>query len=131
MGRRARLFLRGPLEFGHGNRHQTPVAAYGNGATGSYAAGWRTWAGSARATSRIRGPGAGGPCYQWTRKVKGKTVSVALSKEQFEWLKTAIGQWRELQGALKEMQRLSARCCSRPCRTPHVVSDWAKSFGTM
>ena len=27
-----------------------------------------------------RGPGAGGPCYQWTRKVKGKTVSVALSK---------------------------------------------------
>jgi hypothetical protein len=24
-----------------------------------------------------RGPGAGGPCYQWTRKVKGKTVSVA------------------------------------------------------
>ena len=33
-----------------------------------------------------RGPGAGGPCYQWTRKVKGKTISVALSKEQFEWL---------------------------------------------
>ena len=30
-----------------------------------------------------RGPGAGGPCYQWTRKVKAKTVSVALSKEQF------------------------------------------------
>ncbi|MBI3192211.1 MAG: hypothetical protein HYZ36_06045, partial [Pedosphaera parvula] len=27
-----------------------------------------------------RGPGAGGPCYQWTRKVKGKTLSVALSK---------------------------------------------------
>ena len=30
-----------------------------------------------------RGPGAGGPCYQWTRKVRGKTLSVALSKEQF------------------------------------------------
>ena len=54
-----------------------------------------------------RGPGAGGPCYQWTRKVKGKTVSVALSKEQFEWLKAAIAQWRELQGTLKAMQRLS------------------------
>ena len=54
-----------------------------------------------------RGPGAGGPCYQWTRKVQGKTVSVALSKEQFEWLKAAIAQWRELQGTLKEMQRLS------------------------
>lgn len=54
-----------------------------------------------------RGPGAGGPCYQWTRKVKGKTVSVALSKEQFEWLETAIAQWREVQATLREMQRLS------------------------
>jgi hypothetical protein len=54
-----------------------------------------------------RGPGAGGPCYQWTRKVKGKTVSVALSKEQFEWLQTAIVEWRQLQATLKEMQRLS------------------------
>jgi hypothetical protein len=54
-----------------------------------------------------RGPGAGGPCYQWTRKVKGKTVSVALSKEQYEWLRTAILQWREVQATLKEMQRLS------------------------
>ena len=54
-----------------------------------------------------RGPGAGGPCYQWTRKVKGKTVSVALSKEQYEWLAEAIAQWRELQASLKEMQQLS------------------------
>jgi len=54
-----------------------------------------------------RGPGAGGPCYQWTRKVKGKTVSVALSKEQYEWLAEAISQWRQLQTTLKEMQRLS------------------------
>jgi len=54
-----------------------------------------------------RGPGAGGPCYQWTRKIKGKTVSVALSKEQFEWLLQAITHWRQLQTTLKEMQRLS------------------------
>lgn len=54
-----------------------------------------------------RGPGAGGPCYQWTRKVKGKTVSVALSKEQYEWLAKAIRQWRRVQATLKEMQRLS------------------------
>jgi cyclopropane fatty-acyl-phospholipid synthase-like methyltransferase len=53
-----------------------------------------------------RGPGAGGPCYQWTRKVKGKTVSVALSKEQYEWLRTAIANWREVQDTLKEMQQL-------------------------
>jgi len=56
-----------------------------------------------------RGPGAGGPCYQWTRKVKAKTVSVALSREQFEWLRTAIAEWRQVQATLKEMQRLS-RC---------------------
>ena len=56
-----------------------------------------------------RGPGAGGPCYQWTRKVKGKTVSVALSKEQYEWLHQAIENWKDLQNKLKEMQRLSRR----------------------
>jgi hypothetical protein len=54
-----------------------------------------------------RGPGAGGPCYQWTRKVKGKTVSVALSPEQFEWLQEAIANWRQVQQILREMQRLS------------------------
>lgn len=54
-----------------------------------------------------RGPGAGGPCYQWTRKVKGKTVSLALSREQFEALKEAIENWRELEAALHTMQKLT------------------------
>jgi hypothetical protein len=54
-----------------------------------------------------RGPGAGGPCYQWTRKVKGKTVSVALSREQYLWLRDAIAQWRLLQDTIKQMQQLS------------------------
>ena len=54
-----------------------------------------------------RGPGAGGPCYQWTRKVKGKTVSVALSKEQYEWMVEAIEHWKQVQATLKEMQQLS------------------------
>jgi cyclopropane fatty-acyl-phospholipid synthase-like methyltransferase len=54
-----------------------------------------------------RGPGAGGPCYPWTRKVKGKTVCVALSKEQYEWLKQAIANWRTVQKTLRQMQRLS------------------------
>lgn len=54
-----------------------------------------------------RGPGAGGPCYQWTRKVKGKTVSVALSQEQYEGLREAIANWREVQATLRAMQRLS------------------------
>ena len=54
-----------------------------------------------------RGPGAGGACYPWTRKVKGKTVCVALSKEQYEWLKQAIANWRTVQETLRHMQRLS------------------------
>lgn len=54
-----------------------------------------------------RGPGAGGPCYQWTRKVRGKTVSLALSREQFEALREAIGQWREVEAILERMQQLS------------------------
>ena len=54
-----------------------------------------------------RGPGAGGPCYQWIRKVKGKTVSVALSREQYEGLREAIANWREVQATLRTMQRLS------------------------
>ena len=56
-----------------------------------------------------RGPGAGGPCYQWTRKVKGKTLSVELSREQYEWLKTAIANWKEMRQTIKEMQRLSRK----------------------
>ncbi|MGA9451788.1 MAG: DUF6788 family protein [Verrucomicrobiia bacterium] len=51
-----------------------------------------------------RGLGAGGPCYQWTRKVRGKTLSVALSREQYEWLQQAIRNWRQAQQTLKEMQ---------------------------
>ena len=54
-----------------------------------------------------RGPGAGGPCYQWTRKVKGKTVSVALSQEQYQALQQAIENWRDLQKILQRMQALS------------------------
>lgn len=54
-----------------------------------------------------RGPGAGGPCYQWTRKVRGKTVSVALSKEQFQALHQAIENWRQIQKILDRMQAIS------------------------
>jgi hypothetical protein len=58
-------------------------------------------------SAQDRGPGAGGPCYQWTRKVRGKTMSVALSREQYEWLAAAIANWRTVQATLKAMQRLS------------------------
>lgn len=64
-----------------------------------------------------RGPGAGGPCYQWTRKVRGKTLSVALSREQYAWLSEAIQNWRQVQETLRQMQRLSRQVLFRT--VPH------------
>jgi hypothetical protein len=54
-----------------------------------------------------RGPGAGGPCYQWTRKEKKKTVSVALSKEQYQAMQAAIVNWRTVQQTLARMEQIS------------------------
>ena len=56
---------------------------------------------------QARRPGGGGACYAWTRKVKAKTICVALSKEQYEWLRKAIANWRALQETLRQMQCLS------------------------
>jgi hypothetical protein len=54
-----------------------------------------------------RGPGAGGPCYQWSCKERKKTVSAALSKEQYLWMKEAIANWQHVQQTLKRMQQIS------------------------
>jgi cyclopropane fatty-acyl-phospholipid synthase-like methyltransferase len=79
-----------------------------------------------------RGPGAGGPCYQWTRKVKGKTLSVALSKEQYEWLARAIAQWRQVQATLKEMQRVSRQVLFETVPNPQRRKRLSKRvLGTM
>jgi hypothetical protein len=52
-------------------------------------------------------PGQGGPRYQWSRRVRGKTVTVALSEEQFRWLKPAIANQRKAWGILARMQQLT------------------------
>jgi hypothetical protein len=54
-------------------------------------------------------PGQGGPRYQWSRRVGLKTVTVALSPEQFAWLKTAITNQREVWDILMQMQNLTAQ----------------------
>ena len=46
-------------------------------------------------------PGQGGPRYQWSRRVGAKTVTVALSAEQFEWLQHAIANQRKVWDILK------------------------------
>ena len=47
--------------------------------------------------------------YQWTRKVAQKTVSVALSQEQFEAMKEAVTNERNLWKTIQEMERVSLR----------------------
>lgn len=56
-----------------------------------------------------RGPGAGGPCYQWTRKEKGKTISVAMSPEQYEAMAAAIDNWKKAKQILRRMEQISRR----------------------
>jgi len=53
-------------------------------------------------------PGQGGPRYQWSRRVGPKTVTVALSAEQFRWLKQAIGNQRKVWDLLGQLQQLTA-----------------------
>jgi hypothetical protein len=52
-------------------------------------------------------PGQGGPRYQWSRRVDGKTVTVALSQEQFAWLQEAIANQRQVWKTLEQMQQIA------------------------
>ena len=52
-------------------------------------------------------PGQGGPRYQWSRRVGAKTVTVALSAEQFAWLKEAIANQRKAWDLILQMQQLT------------------------
>jgi len=54
--------------------------------------------------SQLRRPRSG---YQWTRKVARKTITVALSREQFLALRTAIQNRRALQQTIAKMEKLS------------------------
>lgn len=53
-------------------------------------------------------PGQGGPRYQWSRRVGPKTVTVALSAAQFDWLKQAIHNQRQVWEILMQLQQLTA-----------------------
>jgi hypothetical protein len=54
-----------------------------------------------------KAPGQGGPRYQWSRRVDGKTVTVALSAQQFAWLKSAITNQRKVWDLLNQMNQLT------------------------
>jgi virulence-associated protein VapD len=54
-----------------------------------------------------RPAGQQGSRYVWTRKVHAKTVTVALSHEQFRWLAKAVANQRKLNRIVRQMQTLS------------------------
>jgi hypothetical protein len=53
-------------------------------------------------------PGQGGPRYQWSRRVGPKTVTVALSARQFNWLRQAIRNQRGVWDILMQLQQMTA-----------------------
>src|SRR5437867_13360921 len=60
--------------------------------------------GSVLDRSTLKTPRSG---YQWTRKVARKTITVALSPEQFHSLRIAIQNRRNLQKTIAKMEKLS------------------------
>ena len=62
--------------------------------------------GSVQDRTARQGGGAG---YQWTRKVAGKTITVALTSQQYQALKQAIASHRRLRRDLAELEKISRR----------------------
>ena len=54
-----------------------------------------------------RRPGQQGSRYVWTRKLNAKTVTVALSEPQYQWLRKAVLNQRKLENTVAQMQTLS------------------------
>jgi len=70
--------------------------------------------GSVQDRTARKGGGAG---YQWTRKVAQKTVTVSLTKDQFEQMKRAVVNYRKLRRLVKQMEALSRKILFQT--TPH------------
>lgn len=62
--------------------------------------------GSVQDRTARQGGGAG---YQWTRKVAAKTVTVALSAEEFAKMAEAVSNYRQLRQHLSKMEKVSRR----------------------
>ena len=48
-----------------------------------------------------------GPHYLWTRKLEGKTLSIAISQQQYGALKEAIANQKKLDKTLAQMRSLT------------------------
>src|SRR6266550_3522172 len=83
----------------------SPPAAYGRLQKRLAQSGWIALGSLLERTK----PGQGGPRYQWSRRGGRKTITVALSAEQFQWLKKAIVNQRRTWNLLAQMQRLTLK----------------------
>lgn len=57
-----------------------------------------------------------GPYFQWTRKVRGKTVTVRLTPDEARLLEEWIANGRELDRVVAQMERVSLRITERIVR---------------
>lgn len=57
-----------------------------------------------------------GPYYQWTRKVRGKTVTVRLTPDEARLLEEWIANGRQLDRVVAQMVRVSLRITDRIVR---------------
>ena len=72
--------------------------------------------GKAGCRCQARPPQLHGPYYQWTRKVRGKTVTVRVSGDEARLLEQWIGNGRRLHRIVGEMERVSYRLTERVLR---------------
>lgn len=57
-----------------------------------------------------------GPYYQWTRKLRGKTVTVSLTEQETQLVRTWIENGRKLDKIVAEMENLSLQITERLLR---------------
>jgi hypothetical protein len=57
-----------------------------------------------------------GPYYQWTRKVRGKTVTVRLTPEEARLVQAWISNGRQLDRLVTQMEAVSFRITERVVR---------------
>jgi len=61
-----------------------------------------------------------GPYYQWTRKVRGKTVTVRLSPEEAALMQEWIANGRQLDKLVSRMETLSLQVTERMLRQVRI-----------
>jgi hypothetical protein len=57
-----------------------------------------------------------GPYFEWSHKVKGKTVSLHLQPEEARVYQEGTAQWRQLRTLLGRMENLSRRAIQRKAK---------------